>query len=34
MKLAPPGWDWTDFADVLVLVIAVCGPVVGIVLTR
>ena len=34
MKLAPPGWDWTDFADVLVLVIAVCGLVFGIMVTR
>ena len=34
MKPAPPGWDWTDFADVLVLVIVVGGLVVGIVLTR
>jgi hypothetical protein len=34
MKLAPPGWDWTDFADVLVLVIAVCGLVVAIMVTR
>jgi len=34
VRLAPPGWDWTDFADVLVLVIAVCGLDVGIVLTR
>ena len=34
MKLAPPGWNWTDFADVLVLVIAVCGLVVAIMVTR
>jgi len=34
VRLAPPGWDWTDFADVLVLVIAVCGLVVGIVVAR
>ena len=34
MKLAPPDWDWSDFADVLVLVIAVCGLVVGIMVTR
>jgi len=34
VRLAPPGWDWTDFADVMVLVIAVCGLVVGIMVTR
>jgi hypothetical protein len=34
MKIAPLGWSWTDFADVLVLVIAVCGLVFGIVVTR
>ena len=34
MKPAPPGWDWQDFADVLVLVIAVCGLVVAIMVTR
>ena len=34
MKIAPDNWNWTDFADVLVLVIAVCGLVVGIVVAR
>ena len=34
MRLAPPGWDWQDFADVLVLVISVCDLVVGIMVTR
>ena len=34
MKIAPDNWNWTDFADVLVLVIAVGGLVVGIMVTR
>ena len=34
MKLAPPGWDWGAFADICVLAIAVCGLVVGIMVTR
>jgi len=34
VRLAPPDWDWSDFADALVLVIVVGGLVVGIVLTR
>ena len=34
MRLAPPGWSWSDFADVLALIVCTFGLVVGVMVTR